>query len=466
MLVHSGTFDVANYGDLLFPLLLRKRLVQSSITHVSPAGGAAIWSDCVPSVGFESLLGKPLRGLIIGGGNIIHAMPSKLRDYEDAGVGLSGYGDLWICSALSVDPSVPVIWNAAGVASRFETASIDVVRRALRRADYLSVRDAASRECLLEIDPRLEVAVVPDSAWALPQLWEKAELDNCFASLLKRLGGEVGEPIITIHLNSRYMKGTPIEEVAATIDRLAAAAGARPLLIAIGPCHGDDITAGQVAKLTASRPLLLDKPESLVEIAAAISHSIFYVGSSMHGYITAASFGVPAIAVARGKHKFDGLIQLTGAPETLISSWAQALEVLNATDKEKLSDRFLAVSEQAQKRLDSHWAHINDLLATAQVSGPVISDPVAFFRGRAELLAAMTNHFKTLHDEDQELLKRAEKRQAKSASVKRGPEVNALKLARKQVASPEPKKANGLRRLWTRMSKKFIGRQHYAYKSD
>ncbi|THK34627.1 polysaccharide pyruvyl transferase family protein [Ensifer sp. MPMI2T] len=448
MLVHGGTFDVANYGDLLFPLLLRKRLAQAPISNVSPAGGAAVWTDCVPSVRFEDLLAKPLQGLIIGGGNIIHTMPSKLREYEDAGVGLSGYGDLWICSTLSVDPSVPVIWNAPGVANRFETAFIDLVRRALQRTDYLSVRDAASRDCLLEIDPHLEVAVVPDTAWALPQLWEKAELDARFTSLLNRLGSDAAEPIITIHVNSRYMNDVPIEEVAATIDHLAATTHAKPLLIAIGPCHGDDIAAKRVAQFTSSRPLVLDKPESLEEIVAAISRSIFYIGSSMHGYITAASFGIPAIAVARGKLKFDGLTELTNAPETLISSWADAAPAFAAIDKEVLANKFHDVSKRARKQLDDHWTRINRLLATKEVAGH--ADPAAFYRARAELLAAMTNHYRTLNDEDQELLRRAEQRltgaMAKPAKVK------APALLSKGVA-PVPKGTGALSRLWTRMSK-------------
>src|SRR5690606_443721 len=137
---------------------------------------------------------------------------------------------------------------------------------------YLSVRDAASRECLLEVDPNLEVAIVPDTAWDLPQLWEKGELESRFVSLMNRLGGNSSEPIVTIHVNSRYMNDIPIEQVAATIDQIAITAQARPLLIAIGPCHGDDVMAGRVAELTTSHPLLLDKPQSLAEIVAAISN--------------------------------------------------------------------------------------------------------------------------------------------------------------------------------------------------
>lgn len=418
MLVHSGTFDVANYGDLLFPLLLRKRLCTRPLVHVSPAGGPPVWSDCVSSISFEELLGKPVAGLVIGGGNIIHAMPSKLPDYEDAGVDLSGYGDLWVCSALSVDASIPVIWNAPGVAGRFETASIDIVRRALRRVNYLSVRDNASRECLLEIDPELEVAVVPDSAWALPQLWEKAELDASFVALMNRLGNSALEPIVTIHVNARYMKGIKIESVAENIDRICEALGARPLFIAIGPCHGDDVTAVEVARLCRSRPLILDKPESLIEIAAAISHSEFYMGSSMHGYITAASFGVPAVAVARGKFKFDGVVQLTGAPETLISSWEEAPEIFAEIDRKALSEKFKIVGANARDRLDRHWSRIIALLPQSESVEPHLADKAAFYRSRAELLSSLVRHYRTLHDEAKELLKRAEKRPLARASAK------------------------------------------------
>ena len=51
-IAHYGTFDVENYGDLLFPPVLERRLSGRghTLTHVSPIGGRAIWEDCVETI--------------------------------------------------------------------------------------------------------------------------------------------------------------------------------------------------------------------------------------------------------------------------------------------------------------------------------------------------------------------------------------------------------------------------------
>jgi polysaccharide pyruvyl transferase WcaK-like protein len=404
VLAHGGTFDVANYGDLLFPLVLQRRLQGTLVTHFSPSGGPPVWSDCVASRRFESLCDTPLTGIMIGGGNIIHPMPSKLPDYMRNGDDLTGYGDLWICSALSAAPETPVIWNAPGVPDRFETEFIDIVRRALLRADYLSVRDAESRDCLTEIAPELDIAIVPDSAWDLPGLWTAQELETVLAAALARVGGSPGEPLVSIHVNARYMKGRTVDQVAAVIDRLAGVVGGRPVLLAIGPCHGDDETARDIAGRCTSSPLVVDRPEGLAEIAAIIRGSKFYIGSSMHGYLTAAAFGVPAVAVASGKRKFDGLVRLTKAPETLTDDWDEAVAIVGGMAPDDLTQRFKRASRDAVAILDVHWERIAGLLRDTT---PRVPSLTGFLGARGDLLDAMTRHGRRRTKELEELLRRA-----------------------------------------------------------
>ena len=57
-LAHFGTFDVENYGDLLFPLVLERRLADlcDEFIRVSPVGGPPLWQDRVPTVNFDTFL--------------------------------------------------------------------------------------------------------------------------------------------------------------------------------------------------------------------------------------------------------------------------------------------------------------------------------------------------------------------------------------------------------------------------
>jgi hypothetical protein len=82
-----------------------------------------------------------------------------------------------------------------------------------------------------------------------------------------------------------------------------------------------------------------------------------YIGSSMHGFITAVSYGVPALLVLEGKkpmRKFQGVLDTVGADGSIIcNSWEGALASL---------DRAFTVSPERLQSihsiLDAHWEMI------------------------------------------------------------------------------------------------------------
>lgn len=408
MLVHTGTFDVENYGDLLFPMIVRRRLAGARTVHVSPAGGPAVWADTVACDPLDRAAGQPLDGVMIGGGNIIHPMPTMLPEYRRAGADLLGYADLWLVPSLAADDGLPIVWNAPGVPSYFETPFLPLVREALERADYLSVRDAESRAFLGELVQEREIAVVPDPAWELPAIWPAGDLAETRPALISGLGGDPDERYVVIHVNARYATDLSAEALAAEIDGLARALSARPVLVAIGPCHGDGETAYKVAATLSTPPLVLHAPRRIRDIAALISGAVAYAGSSMHGYITAAAYGVPAIAIARGKSKFDGLVRLTGAPETLMDSWTGVSDALCSHDHGALSARFQNVQRSAAGTLERHWTAIGQHLVTAGTAPAARRlDSQRIASTRTRVLGALSRHLQSRCVEKDELLRRA-----------------------------------------------------------
>jgi hypothetical protein len=120
-IAHFGTFDVENYGDLLFPLVLERRLadVCDDFVHVSPANGAPDWEGCAPTVGFDEFLreGPKVDGVVIGGGQILRASPTPLGIYDRGGVSpFVTYPSLWLGAAyVAARDGLPLCWNAPGV---------------------------------------------------------------------------------------------------------------------------------------------------------------------------------------------------------------------------------------------------------------------------------------------------------------------------------------------------------------
>ncbi|MCA9007802.1 MAG: polysaccharide pyruvyl transferase family protein, partial [Planctomycetaceae bacterium] len=208
----------------MFPKLVQKKLPDFNIQAISPTDNQPYGlTDCAPSQGIAALLEETqhLDGVIIGGGNIIHCQPSKLEDYKQAKRTTFAYSDLWIGASLLIPRHLPVLWNAPGVTNLFHKEQHDLVRLALQRAQYLSVRDEGSREYLLDVWPDADISVVPDSAWALDQLWSQNELQEAYEALFTRL--EITQPDRTVifHANERYLGTKSLSEVARKLDTIA-----------------------------------------------------------------------------------------------------------------------------------------------------------------------------------------------------------------------------------------------------
>ncbi len=384
-ILHFGTFDVNNYGDLLFPLLAKEEfcgLSNNVLRAVSPIGGAPPGlSDCAPCIGALDLVqgAEDVDGALIGGGNIIHCMPSKQPPYVAAGRGSLGYGDLWIGPTCLLPEHVPIVWNAPGVPGPFEKAHHELVKTALKRTNYLSVRDELSRQYLLDVWSDADIAIAPDSAWAINRLWTREDLKFEYESLFSRLGIPVSDRTIVFHLNRRYLGGKGIRAIGKQLDSIAEQMSARPLLIAFAPCHGDDTLAREVAASMASHPVLIDRPQSLREIAACIAFSSAYAGSSMHGLITASAFGVPGVSVAkRSMAKFAGVLALVNQPDMVVEDWGQALDALRSMDFNRRKIDLLAVRDSAHQALEIHWNRIREELQGEVIKPKTVQTQLAW----------------------------------------------------------------------------------------
>ncbi len=123
-----GTFDVANYGDLLFPLLAHRRLERFfpdlHMDFVSPVGGDPVWSDCVASVPWQSFAEciESYDAILVGGGNIIRLNPTDLGHYQEGLTPLLAYARLWAAFAELNQKGIPILWNAPGVPSPMHPA--------------------------------------------------------------------------------------------------------------------------------------------------------------------------------------------------------------------------------------------------------------------------------------------------------------------------------------------------------
>ncbi|MYZ46569.1 polysaccharide pyruvyl transferase family protein [Propylenella binzhouense] len=364
----AGLFDLRNYGDLLFPLLADRRLAQYGyrIQPVTPAGGSCGWADTTPCIALEGLFaeeGQPA-GVLIGGGNIVyggvrgnHLLPNSPETADRGELAAWGPPGLWLGPALAAAVhDVPILWNAPGLPHPLAGHWRSLLGSALDASDYVSVREEMSRSLALETSSRADIRVVPDSAAELARLWPKAGLAAVYRTLLERKGARPDVRIWAIHLRDRSLGEHSLAELAREIDRIAARTGLTPALVAIGPGLGDATMVRELNDRLTVSALPLDDPAGPREIAALISHAHLYVGASLHGYITAAAYGVPGLLVARPRHrKFSGFVSQIGRSGDLKGDWCAALDAVPPALAEGPSAR---IPDEVHARLDRHWAAI------------------------------------------------------------------------------------------------------------
>jgi len=375
-IAHLGTFDVANFGDLLLALVLDSRLRASvlggelEIVHASPRGGEAVWKDAPRTLSLAQLeCAGPFDAVILGGGHLVSALPTNLPDYRGQGLlRYTAYPALWLTAArIAARDRAPLIWNAPGVPRALTGRAAELLCAATAHCDYLAVRDETSARHLRASGREVHVEVVPDTAFEVTRLWSGADLACELESFFARRACPRPARYVAVHVKQRYLC-EPIEVLAEQLDAYCRSRETTAVLLALGPCHGDDDLARRLGAAMRTSPVVVDQPGSLCEITTLLAHCDAYVGSSLHGLIVATAFQRPSCCVAverpGGPRKFSGFLEQIGAPERLVERWSDALERVDqlprATD-----------SANASVRLDQHWRRVGEALSSRPIRNGV-----------------------------------------------------------------------------------------------
>ncbi|HEU4387875.1 MAG TPA: polysaccharide pyruvyl transferase family protein [Blastocatellia bacterium] len=314
-----GTFDVENYGDLLFPLIaeaeLTRRLGPVNLHRFSyRAKTPPDWPYTVTSLSeLPERIGR-LDAVLIGGGFLIRFDKDVAPDYYPPTDTIHHPTGYWLTPALiALQYGVPLIWNAPGMhCNDIPEWAHPLVELALTLSPYIAVRDEPSRAALSRFVENDEIAVVPDTAFGVGRFFNGEPSDQ-----LKGLREECG-------LTGPYIIVQPCSKVDAFSEFVREHwrhfEGFQFLVLPIGPVLGDDASA--IRTKLAEAVCLPAWPQPLL-LAELISQAAAVVGYSYHLAITALTFGVPVFTpadLAVGKYSalsaFDGVYALPTECET------------------------------------------------------------------------------------------------------------------------------------------------------
>jgi len=355
-----GTFDIGNFGDLLFPIVAEKKLGlgegeldRYSYRHMDRT---AWYYDVLPVQEFPHRAERYDLALI-GGGHLVHfvsemaegyrptdpAVPHPLGFWWLPAVGARAMGMNVATHAISCDAHLP------GSADALLAAFVD-------SADYLTVRDPASQARLdAHRTTGAPVEVVPDSVFSIPDIIRRGAPSPSFDAFRRTTG-----------LHDKYIVVQPsysLRRFEAQVLDLAHAAKARGwevLELPIGFGIGNDIgfyteSHGFKKVETWPEPLLL---------AEIIANAQAAVGISLHLSVVASSYGIPVYRPSYTRE--SKFIALDGLPNIRFFEKGGVFE--GADD----GPADLSVARAHAAALEAHWKRLRDL---AQRPGTVRAMP-------------------------------------------------------------------------------------------
>jgi hypothetical protein len=364
-----GAFDRFNFGDLLFPHMVRfgfERLGVDARYDCYSIRGADFRDrggvETRPLSTLKTGDAPPTDLVIVAGGELLTAR------WSDAYAGLAGPrrtlaaklaartvgvepvdrvcrrllgGDRplpWVLDAGDLGQDAPVAYNGVGGIGigQLPDPLRDAARARLSRAAFLGVRDPETRDDLVGWSLPLEVRLTPDSAVLVSEVFPKEGLvgraSQTTRDALARLGSEY-----LVFQTGRYPAWGRVSELAAQIRAIHRETGLGVLLLPLGqaPGHEDGAPLRRIAGLLGDLPVVLfDRPD-VDDILAAIAGARLFVGSSLHGNLMALVYDVPHVGFGERVRKLDLMLRTWDptspegavAPESIAG---RALRAINA----------------------------------------------------------------------------------------------------------------------------------------
>lgn len=268
---------------------------------------------------------KASDALISGGGGLLQDVTSFFSIWYYFGV---------IFIAMLLGKPVYVFANGIGpVTNKFNRI---VLRYIMNRVRKISVRDAKSREELLNLGVKREVDCTADPVFTL----EPASVEESTSVLLKESGfGSIERPMVGFSL--RKWKGDTdgiSSKFAAVADRVASDMGAD---IVFFPFHFDsDLQmARQVAAKMKTKPVIISRKYLPSQVLGLFGLMKLNVCVRLHGLIFSSRMGVPMVAVS-----YDPKVD----------------SFMNVMDMEPVSDYGHLDADAMNKAIDNMWDDLTE----------------------------------------------------------------------------------------------------------
>jgi hypothetical protein len=353
-----GTFDLQNWGDLLFPLIAQKSL-SHHIEGVEVVANSyrrktrANWYYEVEALTDLPNLIRRYDAILIGGGHVVRF--DKLiayGDYYPTDKSVHHPTGYWLLPALlAANAGIPVIWNGPSTSRGLPDWAGPMLSPALEWSQYIAVRDEVSKSELRRFAPTKEVSVVPDTAFGIEQLVSADSPTPEYQKMRHQFG--LDRPYVLLQASSRASEfRVPIERARALLPDI------QFIEISVGPDIGDVL--GVYNDWGLKDHAVVEEWPSPIGLAELVCHSSGVIGTSLHLSLTSLAFGHP---VLRPLDKEDSKYIPLREHRLLYSMSRKKAEAAEQFVDHVLSNDFgNPAMDSVKERLETHWKKVTEAI--------------------------------------------------------------------------------------------------------
>jgi hypothetical protein len=371
MISHLGTFDVENYGDLLYPIVFGHLLNKNGsrqVRHYSPLPTMAPQEAGFETDAINTLFAQTTgpHNLIIGGGDLlradwevfashysanshgsyrglrrsvgpVNALNYLLRTKIPRGQPAIFFAGRFRSRWLNYDNAGPflidserlprgssVSYLSCGVPHEFTAAERESVKRVLNQARFIYLRDEQSAEKLRRSGVEREIHVAPDLAVTLSDQFDKSEQMLRGREIVSTIGIDPESSFLCFQC--KPYPDFHEEEIVDELKRYHERTKRPVVLLPIGHCHGDAQFLQDLARRSSGLLKYADV-YSIADIISVIAASDLFIGTSLHGNVTASSYGIRHLFGPLPVDKSAGFLDVMNLPaELLLRSWSEMNE--------------------------------------------------------------------------------------------------------------------------------------------
>lgn len=388
-----GAFDRFNYGDLLMPVIFEKQLLNKNknveidyfayqennleiygayktkkikqISDFNCDAAVFVGGDMLPVTYANAFMDLQTKKVNIYFYKIMKKIITKDMFENFCKKQLEGETNHpWIYSKKFLNVN-KLFYNTVGGELSFYNSKI---KHVIDEIDYISLRDKNSYQKF--IDKKDNAKLYPDSVIALSKFFDSYSLQSLINEHTKKMQEKIDGKYFVFQSN-KYIGKKDFDEIIKEIEKMYKKNGIKCLLLPIGYAynHEDDIVLKEIYKKVKT-PIFMTKKGNVYDIIYNIINSEFYVGTSLHGIITSASYSIPHIVFSNEVKKAVNFVKTWNTSPIVFCNPNELVDKYDLLMKtEGLNDILKKNSRELIELADENFNNIYEMIFNGEEDG-------------------------------------------------------------------------------------------------